>query len=99
MELKSRGLSQRRACALASLSRTVLTYQVKAKDDSDMIEKLKELRARFSGMIAVDGGITKETAPAVVRAGVDILVAGTSVFGQKDRAQAIRDLRTAEVLT
>jgi putative transposase len=40
--LQEQGLSQRRACELASLSRTVLTYQGKAKDDSGMIEKLKE---------------------------------------------------------
>ena len=42
MELKSRGLSQRRACALASLSRTVLGYRVKEKDDRQVIEALKD---------------------------------------------------------
>jgi putative transposase len=36
-----RGLSQRRACELAGLSRTVLAYQVQEKDDSDVITRLK----------------------------------------------------------
>ncbi len=42
MELKSRGLSQRRACELAFLSRTVFGYRVKQKDNSQVIEALKE---------------------------------------------------------
>lgn len=43
--------------------------------------------------ISVDGGITKETAPLVIQAGADVLVAGTSVYGQKDYHQAINTLR------
>jgi ribulose-phosphate 3-epimerase len=46
-------------------------------------------------LISVDGGITPETAKVVVKAGADILVAGTSVFGEKDRAKAIGALRSA----
>jgi ribulose-phosphate 3-epimerase len=44
-------------------------------------------------VIEVDGGITPETAPQVVRAGANVLVAGSSVFGQKDRKLAIQALR------
>ncbi|HVT02414.1 MAG TPA: ribulose-phosphate 3-epimerase [Thermoanaerobaculia bacterium] len=45
--------------------------------------------------IEVDGGIDPVTAPAVVRAGAEILVAGSAVFNHKDRAEAIRNLRNA----
>ncbi|ATU73644.1 ribulose-phosphate 3-epimerase [Komagataeibacter rhaeticus] len=44
--------------------------------------------------IGVDGGITAHTAPLAVAAGADVLIAGTSVYGQDDYAAAIRDLRS-----
>lgn len=48
----------------------------------------------LSGLhIEVDGGITKETAPLVVEAGADVLVAGSAVFGRADRQEAIAELR------
>jgi ribulose-phosphate 3-epimerase len=59
----------------------------------EVLPKVKELRSLFNGLISIDGGINKETAPGAISAGVDILVAGSSVFGQKDRAEAIRALR------
>lgn len=59
----------------------------------EMMEKVRLLRAKFSGLISVDGGINSETAKQALSAGADILVAGTAVFGQKDRAAAIRSLR------
>jgi ribulose-phosphate 3-epimerase len=45
--------------------------------------------------IEVDGGIDGKTAARVVAAGASILVAGSAVFGQPDRARAIRDIRNA----
>jgi ribulose-phosphate 3-epimerase len=45
--------------------------------------------------IAVDGGIDVRTAPRIVAAGADILVAGNAVFGSADPAQAIHELRAA----
>jgi ribulose-phosphate 3-epimerase len=45
--------------------------------------------------IAVDGGIDLHTAPRIVAAGADILVAGNAVFGSADPARAIRELRAA----
>jgi len=54
------------------------------------------LRARNPGaLIEVDGGITDRTAPEVVRQGARMLVAGSYVFGAKDRKKAIDDLRSA----
>jgi ribulose-phosphate 3-epimerase len=43
--------------------------------------------------LAVDGGISPETAPRVLAAGADTLIAGTAVFGAPDRAAAIAALR------
>ncbi|MBI3313271.1 MAG: ribulose-phosphate 3-epimerase [Candidatus Omnitrophica bacterium] len=61
----------------------------------EMMEKVKTLRSKFSGKISVDGGINAETAKVTLAAGADILVAGTAVFGEKDRSQAISALRSA----
>jgi ribulose-phosphate 3-epimerase len=49
----------------------------------DAVEKIRRLRALAGARpidIEVDGGITPETAPAVVAAGANVLVAGTAVF-------------------
>ena len=43
--------------------------------------------------LQVDGGITPETAPRVIAAGADTLVAGTAVYAAPDRAAAIAALR------
>ena len=44
-------------------------------------------------LIEVDGGITLENAPALVQAGADILVAGSSIFQAKDPKETIRLLK------
>jgi ribulose-phosphate 3-epimerase len=64
----------------------------------DVVSKVRELKEKIerrglSTKIEVDGGINKETAGQLISAGADILVAGTSVFGKKNRRQAIRSLR------
>jgi ribulose-phosphate 3-epimerase len=64
-----------------------------------MISKIEKAHAwreagRAEFVIAVDGGIDKETTPRVVRAGVDFLVAGTAVF-RGDIAKNIQGLREA----
>jgi len=49
----------------------------------DAVEKIRRLRALVAGRpidIEVDGGITPETAPRVIAAGANVLVAGTAVF-------------------
>jgi ribulose-phosphate 3-epimerase len=43
--------------------------------------------------LSVDGGVTPETAPRVIDAGADTLVAGAAVFGAADYAAAIAALR------
>jgi ribulose-phosphate 3-epimerase len=45
--------------------------------------------------IEVDGGIDLTTAPVAVRAGANVLVAGSAIFGQPDPLEAAHDLRAA----
>ncbi|WCK53032.1 ribulose-phosphate 3-epimerase [Aneurinibacillus sp. Ricciae_BoGa-3] len=45
--------------------------------------------------VQIDGGVNTETANQVVDAGATCLVAGSAVFGQADRAQAISALKRA----
>ncbi len=44
--------------------------------------------------LQVDGGIAPGTIKAARRAGADVFVAGTAVFGEPDYRKAIQDLRT-----
>lgn len=60
-------------------------------------EELAKLRAAggHAFLIEVDGGVNEKTAPSLVKAGVDVLVAGSYIFGAKDYKQAISSLRGA----
>jgi len=51
-------------------------------------------RNGFAVQIEVDGGINMSTAPDVVRAGADILVAGNAVFKAEDPAAAVLELQS-----
>jgi ribulose-phosphate 3-epimerase len=51
--------------------------------------------AGSSAKIEIDGGIDQSNAARVVAAGVDILVAGNTIFGAADPERATRDLRAA----
>ncbi|MBX3577588.1 MAG: ribulose-phosphate 3-epimerase [Rhizobiaceae bacterium] len=64
------------------------------------VEKVRRVKAMIGGRkiaIEVDGGITRETAPLVVAAGADVLVAGSAVFTGDAGAYArnIGAIRTA----
>ncbi len=43
--------------------------------------------------LEADGGVDANTAPLVIAAGADVLVAGSAVFGKSDRAAAIKAVR------
>ena len=43
--------------------------------------------------LEVDGGVKSDNIAAIARSGADTFVAGSAIFGEKDRAQAIRRLR------
>ena len=56
------------------------------------VEKTRRLREKIGDRpihIEIDGGVTPETAPLVVQAGADVLVAGSAVFksGSVDNPQ------------
>lgn len=62
--------------------------------------KIRQLRTRIDAhtgankpLIEVDGGINQETAAHCRSAGVDVLVAGSYIFGAADRAEAINRVR------
>jgi ribulose-phosphate 3-epimerase len=60
--------------------------------------KIREARRRIdeSGReiwLEVDGGVKADNIAAIAQAGADTFVAGSAVFGAKDRAEAIRKLR------
>jgi ribulose-phosphate 3-epimerase len=59
------------------------------------IQQLKEeiLKKGYSTLIEVDGGVTLENAHDLVKAGVDVLVAGNTVFKSKDPIDTIRQLK------
>ena len=67
---------------------------------ADMLPKIQSLRAAIDGQamdceLEVDGGIDVHTAPLVKEAGANVLVAGSAVFRQTDRAYAIQAIREA----
>lgn len=62
-------------------------------------EKIRELRAMiddsgYNILIEVDGGVDTSNAASLVEAGVDVLVAGSSVFGSDDPVKLIARLKS-----
>lgn len=63
----------------------------------DRVEQVRIWRddIRPECLIEVDGGITVDTAPTIVAAGADVLVAGSAVFGSGDVESNLAALRQA----
>lgn len=58
------------------------------------LDKIREIKKRFPGVsVQVDGGVNRDTAALVARAGADNIVAGTAVFQSQDPAGEIAWLR------
>lgn len=67
---------------------------------ADMLPKITEIRKELDrigskAFLSVDGGIDAATASLVVKAGADMLVAGSAVFGKPDIAKAAEDILKA----
>ncbi len=65
---------------------------------ADMLPKIRALRTMLDRekpgcLLEADGGADPTTAPRLIEAGCDVLVAGSAVFGKTDRAAAIRAIR------
>ena len=64
----------------------------------DKIARLKQMiyNRKAKAELEVDGGITTKTAPIVVKAGANVLVAGTAIFNQESTIDdAMKKLREA----
>jgi ribulose-phosphate 3-epimerase len=64
------------------------------------LAKVKEARRRIDASgrdiwLEVDGGVKADNIEEIARAGADTFVAGSAIFGDKDRAAAVRRLREA----
>lgn len=64
----------------------------------EMLPKIKycaeQIRKReLQTELQVDGGVNRETAPAIVMAGATVLVAGSAIFGSADGMALIRELK------
>ncbi|MBE7640920.1 MULTISPECIES: ribulose-phosphate 3-epimerase [Salegentibacter] len=59
------------------------------------VQRLKELIVTHNAatLIEIDGGVTNENASQLVKAGADILVAGSYVFKAEDQVETIKDLK------
>ena len=67
---------------------------------ADVLPKVEQARHEIESSaleldLEVDGGIDVATAPRVVRAGANVLVAGSAIFVQSDPLNAAKELRAA----
>jgi len=66
----------------------------KQKFMPEVLDKVRQLRKKFKGDIAIDGGIKADTAPQAVEAGVNILATASYLFGAEDPGQAVKYLKS-----
>lgn len=64
------------------------------------LDKIRRLRQKLKRLdrqvlIEVDGGVNQATAPQLIEAGADVLVAGSAVFGNADMKATITALKQA----
>lgn len=64
---------------------------------SEVVQKIKQIafwrkERQLDFEIEVDGGVNRDTAKLCTDAGADVLVAGSAVFKQDDRKQAIQEI-------
>ena len=62
----------------------------------DKIARIKKMIGKRKVDLEVDGGVTVETAPLCIKAGANVLVAGSAVFSSRDYAATIKALRGKE---
>lgn len=65
----------------------------------EVLPKIKQARSilaekKIELNLEVDGGISLQTAPAVIAAGANVLVAGTAIFGKSNQTEIIARLKS-----
>jgi len=63
---------------------------------SSMLKKVEEVRSMLKSpnqFLEVDGGVDVTTAPELIKAGANVLVAGNAIFSQKNITQAVKRLK------
>lgn len=65
---------------------------------SSMLKKISNLKdviiqKGYQTLIEIDGGVTVENAPSIIKAGADVLVAGNTIFSASDPIGVIRELK------
>ena len=70
--------------------------QVFIENTMNKVARLRELieKAGSKALIEIDGGVQAETAPRLVKAGADVLVSGSYIFGAADPIATIKGLKT-----
>ena len=60
----------------------------------ETIDKIEELRKMgFDKLIEIDGGVTLENSKKIRETSIDIIVAGTAIFGAEDEIEAINKIK------
>ncbi len=60
----------------------------------DMLGKIEQLRSKYPDVkIGVDGGVSIETAPKIIKAGADVLFSGSAVLNSQNIEETIRQLK------
>jgi len=59
----------------------------------DLVTRLRNRGTKNKILVQIDGGVDATSAPQARALGIDILVAGNAVFGEKDYSGAIKSLR------
>ena len=62
----------------------------------DTMDKLSKVRKSFPNLdIQVDGGVKKSNMSIPIKAGANVLVSGTGLFGQDDPSKIIKEMKAA----
>lgn len=62
--------------------------------NTKVIDKIKEVKIKYPEMkVSVDGGVSLETAPSLIEAGVDRLVIGSAIFGTDNAIESIKSFK------
>ena len=62
--------------------------------EEKVLPLLRTLHTRYKCPLQVDGAVTRERVPELVKAGASRLIVGSAIFGSEDPKQALRELQS-----